>query len=199
MLGHQPDEGSALLYMPVTNASSYSTFISTLLPLSPPSQISFLTDTLYPAIFNGSYPWRSYTELADVTLGDAFFLNCGIAWLGKWGSGGKGKAWAYEFNIPNQTFHGADVMSTFYDMPFPYSFPVYAEVARTHQRFLTNFIKNYDPNVGTRVPAFKSYGSQGQMLEYKLDAAGSADFCTIIKDPDVNLRCDWWEKGAYPH
>jgi hypothetical protein len=184
--------------MPVTDAQSYSTFLSTLLPLSPPSQISFLTDTLYPPVFNGCYPWTDYTSLADVTLGDALFLNCGISWLGK-AFAGRQRAWAYDFNIPNQTFHGADVMSTFYDAPFPYSFPVYPEVARTHQKFLTNFIKNHDPNIGARVPEFKIYGSQDQMLEYKLDAAGNADFRTMIKDPDVNSRCNWWEKGEYPH
>jgi hypothetical protein len=85
-----------------------------------------------------------------------------------------------------------DLLSTFYDGPEenPIAVP---EVALVHQRFLVKFMKY-------GVPKFEGYdaGKGNNPLNYRLDGMGRAEFVKIV-DPDVNMRCAWWETLDYPH
>jgi acetylcholinesterase len=205
-MGRQSDEGGNLLPAPIDSEEAYDAFLPYFFPTGPQSLIDKFKAEIYPRVFNGTYPWRSQQERAADTLEDGITLTCAVHWvpkaLQKWQKGvlgNKHDAWAYMFSVPGNTQHGYDILSTFYDGPEgnPVAVP---DVATTHQRFLTNFIKNGNPNIGAKVPNFERYDAEkgNWLLNYTLDDAGKAKFVKA-KDPGANPRCDWWEEVNYPH
>jgi len=104
-------------------------------------------------------------------------------------------------SVPNSTaaVYARDIFSTFH-----YSSNTHGiadlNIAIVHQRFLMNFIKNADPNVGIKVPRFQGYDVErgNWMLDYRLDGDGKAEFVRI-EDPGVNGRREWLEEVLYPH
>jgi len=206
LIGRNADEGSIILSeATVGDSTPWESFLYALFPTGPQSTFDKVTE-LYPPIYNGSYPWTTLFLREGQIFADAVALSCGANWLPKALAPfkkQKDNAWAYMFSVPNITaaMHGYDIFSTFYNGPGGDN-PNIAipEVALMHQRFLVNFIKNGDPNIGARVPHFDSYdsGKGNWMLNYTLDENGRAKFVKIV-DPDVNPRCDWWETLDYPH
>jgi carboxylesterase type B len=205
LIGRQTDEGSVILSsFGIGTEIPWEYFQYVVFPTGPQATFDKLTE-LYPAIYNGSYPWSNGFMREAQVWADGVALTCAVNWLPKalqaFKKDGKENAWAYMSSVPNNTaaMHGMDLLSTFYDEPEGKGIAV-PEVALVHQRFLVNFIKNGDPNVGVKVPVFEGYaaGKGNHILNYRLDEKGTAEFVKIV-DPDVNERCDWWETLDYPY
>lgn len=204
-MGRQIDECSVILQSWGVGAEiPWEYFQCVVFPTGPQAAFDKLTE-LYPAIYNGSYPWMSGWMRESQVWGNGVALTCNMNWVPKalqhFKQHGKESAWAYMSSVPNDTaaIRGMDLLSTFYDGPVGNPIAI-REVALVHQRFLVNFIKNGDPNIGVEVPKLEGYNAEktNSMLKYRLDKNRKAEFAKI-EDPDANPRCDWWETLDYLH
>ena len=101
MVGHNANEG--LLFTPPTsqNGSTYKATIKEDFPDMPPNVANYLTDVLYPPIYNGSYGYKDPVGRMALSISDVIF-QCNTDYFNK---AFKGNTHAYMFSIP-PAFHG---------------------------------------------------------------------------------------------
>ena len=145
--------------------------------------VNYISETLYPPVYDGSYGYTTPTYRAEVFITEAFF-TCNNNWLGHaYGN----KTFAYLFSVP-PSLHGQDIYYTYYDGP---SVNVANDtLAITMQKYFTNFVINHDPN-GPGLPAFPQYGADSTLLNLNVSTIST------IQDNVSFLRCAWWQKGLY--
>ena len=193
MTGHNQDEGS--LFAPntlVTNESSYASYLKSLItPLAAnATALSYITQKLYPPIFNGSQGYTTQTERNNLTLAAAF--DCNARFMDQ--APFTPATYAYEFSVP-PAIHGADVAYTFYD--FDTVVPVVvinATLAAIMQGYLTRFAETGQPNAPS-LPFFQP-ARPGLMVQN----LGNG-FVGPMRDErgveQLEERCGFWQDVPY--
>ncbi|KAN0099014.1 alpha/beta-hydrolase [Hyaloscypha variabilis] len=187
MMGHNTDEASEFT-SPYVNTTE--TFNQNVLQVSFPNingynTASYVMDTLYPPIYDGSHGYESNFTRATSLVSDALF-QCNANYLARaFGAAG----YAYQFSV-NAARHGDDITYTFYEGPADSI--ANDTLALAMQDIFTNFVISGNPNrVGSELPYFPDY-SQGNLL-YNFNK-------TLIDTKPDNLnndRCRWWQKAFY--
>ena len=165
-----------------TNAA----FISNLknaFPDAQPSIIDYISNTLYPEVYNGTYPYTD-TKGRTILSGSEVSFTCNTYYLNR---AFNNQTYAYRFSIP-PAYHGEDVPYTYYNGPSPAV--INDTIALSMQRYLTTFAITGQPN-RQNLPQIPLYGSNNQILD--LNVTGMVP----ISDPDANERCEWWQKALY--
>lgn len=188
MVGHNADEG-ALFTPPSVNVTGNidQLLINNFKSISQQS-LDYITDTLYPAEFNGSQGYATNFQRADKIISDLAF-TCNTNYLG---TGFNNKTYSYLFAVP-PAFHGADIPFTFYDggaLGFPLQGVTNRTVAIALQEFITSFAKTGVPEA-KGVKQFNMYGPDARVLE--LDITGIEE----VRDSNAGPRCKWWQLGLY--
>ena len=190
MTGHNQDEASRFIDNPlITNESSYAAFIESLItPLANnATALNFITQELYPPIFDGSQGYTNQTERNNLTFSDAFVCNARFMDQASFVPG----TYAYEFSVP-PAIHGADVAYTFYDFG-PVS-GVNTTVAEIMQGYLTRFAETGQPNhpmlpfFGRARPGLTVQNLGSDFVGPMLDERG-------IKQ--LSERCRFWQDVPY--
>ena len=99
MTGHNQDEASLFIDNPlITNEPSYAAFLESLItPLANnATALNFITQTLYPPIFDGSQGYTNQTERNNLTFSDAFVCNARFMDQASFVP----ETYAYEFSVP---------------------------------------------------------------------------------------------------
>ena len=160
MTGHNQDEASIFVPNPlITNESSYEAYLSSLItPLaSNATALNFLTQKLYPPIFDGSQGYTTQTERTNLTISDVFVCNSRFINQAPFIH----STYAYEFSVP-PAVHGADVAYTFYDFgPVP---GLNTTVAEIMQGYFTRFAETGQPNHPT-LPFFRPAARPGSTVQ----------------------------------
>ena len=189
MIGHNSDEGYLFTPPYVTNNTALQTSLGETFPVAPTSIINYMTDVLYPPIFNGSYPYTTEFTRAAFLVSEAFF-TCNTRYLDL---AFQNNTYAYYFTIP-PGLHGEDIAYTFFNGDTTTSndgLPVNATVALQFQDYITSFVMNGSPN-GRGTPYFPMYGSNSTVLDINLSDPGLTQ-----TDSVANARCTWWQKALY--
>ena len=190
MTGHNQDEGS--LFVPntlVTNESSYVSYLkSVITPLANnATALRYITQTLYPPIFNGSQGYTSQTERNNLTVAAAFVCNARFMDQAPFIP----TTYAYEFSVP-PAVHGADVPYTFHDFaPVP---GVNATVAAVLQGYLTRFAETGQPNAPT-LPFFHPARPGLTVQNLGNDFVGPMADERGIRQ--LSERCRFWQDVPY--
>ncbi|KIX92895.1 uncharacterized protein Z520_11371 [Fonsecaea multimorphosa CBS 102226] len=182
-----------------TNNSIFLSSITATFPGIQPSVSDYVAQTLYPPIFNGSYPYTSFFERAELTLQESAF-TCNTFFLqtaaNRKLNSVQAEDYGYRFSVP-PAYHGQDVAYTYYN-PATASPNVNATIALLMQRALTRFALTGKPNrkgdaVGTTMPVYQgtSTAAAGKILDMNVTGL------TVIADPNDNDRCRWWQKSLY--
>ncbi|KAF2136678.1 uncharacterized protein K452DRAFT_237078 [Aplosporella prunicola CBS 121167] len=188
LVGHNENEG-LLFAPPLTDSDGYLTFVKDLVPSAKSTIIDYIVNTLYPAVFDGSYGYRDEIQRAALTLAEAGF-TCNAAAL-DWAF--DNQTYAYLFAIP-PAIHGQDVPYTYYTPggPAAASFvPLDTNVTVAHalQDFIMTFAETGTPSsLVPGVPVFRMFGA-GANVE-RLGVSGIKE----AVDPAANERCKWWLK-----
>lgn len=184
MVGSNSDEG--LLFIPpeASTPRGYGLYLTENLPPSVSGSVQrYITDVLYPPIFNGSYGYKDGISRGALTLSD-FCFQCNTDYINR---AFENHTYAYRFSIP-PGLHAEDLPYTFYNGPN--SAVLNTTVALILQDYITSFAKTGIPEskIG---PNFKLHGENNHVLNLGLD--------NIYEqvDPAASARCRWWQKGLY--
>ncbi|TVY93397.1 Carboxylesterase [Lachnellula willkommii] len=192
VIGHNINEG---IYFTSPFIPTEATFDQNVILVSFPNTnasntLNYITQVLYPPVFNGTYNYTNQIERAAAIVGEALFA-CNANYLDR--AFGQ-RAWSYEFSVP-PSLHGDDVPYTFYQSPN--SAVLNDTLAVEMQEYFTNFAITGDPN-GVGLPDFPTYWSDGEsgytggkVLDLNVSSIG------VIPDVLANPRCYWWQKALY--
>ncbi|PQE13378.1 putative cholinesterase protein [Rutstroemia sp. NJR-2017a BVV2] len=189
MVGHNSDEGLFFTSPFFATEADIVADISATLPTASNATIQYITQTLYPPIYNGSYPYTTLFERANLITAELSF-TCNTRFFN---TAYDNQTHAYYFAVP-PGLHGEDIAYTFFNGDTTTSddgLPVNATVATALQRYITNFAMTGNPN-GAEVAYFPEYQSNSTTLVLGITGLGG-----VITDTTANERCDWWQQALY--
>lgn len=188
MVGHNANEGTLFTPPYIRDDVSLQAQLRTAFPATPQSQIDYLTKTLYPAVFDGSYPYRTQYDRAALIISEGIF-TCNTNYLSTaYGN----KTYSYLFAVP-PAFHGFDVAYTYFPGGAASASPTGVRnttVAIALQEFIASFAETGRPEADG-VRQFDMYGPIASVL--KLNVSGIDE----VRDSNANNRCAWWQKSLY--
>jgi len=110
-------EGTCFTSPSIQNDAAFTGLVKSLLPDAPTETITFVTNILYPPIFNGLYPHQTQSERGQL-ITQEFTITCHSYFLASAFAEaeveGLGKAWKYIFAVP-PGYHSDDVPFTFFN------------------------------------------------------------------------------------
>ena len=191
MVGHNLNESFIFTSPFINNNTALTDNLRITMPTVTDAAISYIENTLYPPIYNGSYAYDDEMTRAELIIAESTF-TCNTRYLDV---AFKNQTYSYYFTVP-PGFHGEDVPYTFFNGDTSTSddgLPVIASVATRFQQYLAGFIMDGNPNSGgsTR-PVFPLYGSNSTVLNIDYEDDGKTS-----KDSVANSRCDWWQRALY--
>lgn len=184
MAGHNTNEAPVFTPPFVKDDKSVAAFISEATPGAQQEAVDYVIKTLYPAVYDGTYPYTSPIYRTFLIWSESIF-TCNTHYLAKaYGN----KTYNYQFEV-FPAFHASDVPYTFYNgQGTNLSQFLVAPTAEALQGYITNFAKTGNPN-GPGLPVFPMQNSNA--TEQGLNAT----YVQTQRDPTSNYRCDWWQKA----
>ena len=186
MVGHNANEGTYFTPPSISTEDDVDTQLRTAYPYIPQSSLDYITDVLYPPVFDGSLGYSSQFTRAAFLIAESIF-TCNTFYLDKaYGN----RTYSYLFAVP-PAFHGLDVSFTYYTGGALSSLPIGVTnrtVAIALQEFITSFAIEGRPEA-EGIRQFNMYGPDAQVLE--LNVTGIAE----VTDSNANARCNWWQKS----
>ncbi|KAF2233725.1 alpha/beta-hydrolase [Viridothelium virens] len=193
MPGHNTDEGLLFTSPYVQNDEQFREYATTSFPGVSAAVIDYVTGTLYPPIFDGTYNYTNQLQRTALLISEAVF-TCNAYWLNE---AFRNQTFSYLFSV-YPGIHGEDVAYTFFDGqtgPIILEDVGNATFAKEFQEYLTNFAETGNPN-GDGLPQFPMYGKDATVQVLNLTAS-LAPSISQTTDPAANYRCDWWQKALY--
>jgi cholinesterase len=194
MTGHNADEGSRFVPSTiVTNESSYQEFLQSVFPslADNPEKLFFITQTLYPPIFNGSQGYTTQTERNNITIGDAVQV-CNTRYMNQ--AAFLPATYAYQFSVP-PAVHGADLSYTFYDFGSPVDDDgVNTTVAMILQHYITQFAATGSPNAH-KLLYFPPATGGLEVQNLGSDFVGPTQEESGVRG--LPERCHYWQQAPY--
>ncbi|KAE9363855.1 alpha/beta-hydrolase [Stipitochalara longipes BDJ] len=189
MVGHNSEEGELFTSPFIQTQEEYVAAIQQIFPTASEAVISYVTETLYPPTFDGSYGYLNQIERTALTVSD-ITITCNTRYLDV---AFKNETYSYIFSVPNG-LHGEDVAYTFFNGDISTGDegpPVIATLAGIFQDYLTGFAVKGTPNANG-LPWFPMYGENETVknVEY-------SDLNVVEVDPMANARCAYWQSAAY--
>ncbi|KAH0037396.1 carboxylesterase family protein-like protein, partial [Aureobasidium melanogenum] len=197
MTGHNANEGLLFTSPFINNNSALDTYLKTSFPALNymPETLNYITQVLYPPIFDGSQAQNYTNQIGRVeAILSEFVFTCNAVWLNE---AYNNQTHAYLFDVP-PSLHGQDVAYTYYNgngsaTPGTGGISLGVQsvpVALAMQEYITQFAKTGNPNIRGQ-PVFPMYGSNQTVL-----ALGPRSIAPM-RDPASAARCAWWQKGLY--
>jgi carboxylesterase type B len=191
MVGHNSDEGLEFTSPFLTSEALLEANLVSVFPTASNDTINYILDTLYPAVYDGTYGYSTLFERASLITAEVSF-TCNTRFLD---IGFNNLTHSYYFTVP-PGLHGEDIAYTFFNGDTTTSddgLPVNAKVATTLQKYITNFALSTDGNPnGVGVPFFPRYQSNSTVVELGITGLGD-----LSVDTTANNRCDWFMQALY--
>ncbi|KAM0253112.1 hypothetical protein ACHAQJ_007388 [Trichoderma viride] len=166
----------------ISNDTELLQELQRLYPVVSYENLNFLLQSLYPPVYNGSYPYTSeidrvilMTNEINFAAGQQTLLQATIAH----GTA----AYAYEFSVP-PGIHASDIPYTFYNGPAP---NVDASVASIIQHAIAGFAESGLPDAGPLgIASFPRYDKDATTVNLYINSS------VISSDTTWNNRTKWW-------
>ena len=188
MVSQVADEGALFTDPATTNETYFIASIRAKFPTASNATIQYITQTLYPPIYDGSQPYSNVLERA-VLLDGEVFITCNEFFLD---TAYQNRTYSSLFSVP-PGIHGTDIGYDFYTGEgTTYASVINATVAEAQQEFIESFATNGRPTTDIPgVPAFPIYGAGATVLNITATSFSEAH------DPAANARCQYWQKAPY--
>lgn len=186
MVGHNANEGTYFTPPFVRSDETLKAQLKSAFPVTPQQSLDYITQTLYPPVFDGSYPYRDQYSRASLIISEGIF-TCNTNYLS---TAFGNKTYSYLFAVP-PAFHGIDIPYTYYTGGAASPLEVANRtIAIALQKFITSFAEEGRP-AADGIRQFNMYGSDAAVL--RLNVTGVDQ----IRDSNANARCRWWQKALY--
>jgi carboxylesterase type B len=182
MVGHNSDEGLDFTSPFIQNETAFTDYVRSSAPDASEQALEYVTKTLYPPIFNGSYGYTDFVGRTNLFVSESSF-TCNTRYLNL---AFKNATYSYFYDIP-PGLHGQDVAYTFFNGASTQSAPI----AKAFQEYITSFVLYGTPNQ-EGVPYFPIYGRNASTQAITLSGVGSQ-----VNDTVANFRCAWWQKALF--
>ncbi|KAK1689004.1 carboxylesterase [Colletotrichum godetiae] len=170
---HNSDEGFIFTSPLIKTDHEYvSGFLQNLLPDASDDVIDYIKTELYPAVYDGTHPWKTPLERTSATIAEAWFI-CNNQFLNE---ALGGDAHNYLFDVP-PGYHGTDIAHTFFNGE-----------ATTLQAYVTIFAKTGGPNA-VNIPWVPVYGQNATYVSIYDELP--------VSNNDAMDRCSWWQRAVY--
>lgn len=189
MTAHNSNEGAFFASPFFSTEADIAHNLIAVLPTISNSTIAYITGTLYPPVYNGSYPYTNIYERVSLITAEISF-TCNTRYLN---TAFLNETHSYYFTVP-PGLHGEDIAYTFFNgdtTTLDDGLPVNATVAAVLQRYIMNFVVTGNPN-GDKVPFFPEYQSNATTV-----VIGSTGLGSLQTDTTANNRCEWWQQALY--
>jgi cholinesterase len=190
MVGHNSNEGAVFTSPFLTTDALLQANIETVFPTASNETVTYMMDTLWPAVYDGTYGYTSIFERASLITAEVSF-TCNTRFFD---IAYQNETYAYYFTVP-PGLHGEDIAYTFFNgdtTTLDDGLAVNATVATALQKYITNFVMSGgDPN-GSGNPYFPKYQSNDTTLVLGDDGIGA-----LVVDTTANERCDWLMAAKY--
>ncbi|KAI0886712.1 alpha/beta-hydrolase [Annulohypoxylon maeteangense] len=182
MVSHNTLEGLIFTKPSIKTTEDYLDMLREAMPTISNETLGFISNTLYPAVFNGTYGYTDQFQRALVTIQDSTIV-CNTRYLA---GAMSDRAYGIQFAVP-PGIHGEETAYIFQNGA---TSGVAQNVADNLQQYIVSFVMNSVPTDvnGLRMPL---YGNAAQLTS--MDASGS----TVVKDDTANSRCSWWQQALY--
>lgn len=188
MLGHNANEGILFTSPFIATEADFRTYLGNNFPAATNGTLSYIQNTLYPPVYDGSLPYTSIIGRASLLASELSF-TCNAVYM-DYASGNT--SYAYIFDVP-PSYHGQDIPFTFYNGGGRSATILNATVAVALQDYITTYAEfgfPTSPDVqGT--PNFTMYGADSMVQDLGLTSISR------IRDPASNQRCAWFQKALY--
>ncbi|KAJ5758315.1 uncharacterized protein N7511_007009 [Penicillium nucicola] len=192
MVGHNADEGLLFTSPASVNSSGLAEQLMQLSASIPANVTKFITEDLYPPIYNGSYGYTDSVARTALVISDLIF-QCNTDYFNR---AYDNQTYAYEFVIP-PGIHGQDVGYTFYNNASAANGVLgtlgaiaNVTVALAMQDFFTSFTQHGVPK-SHLAPPFRHHGERATIM-----AIGNHTI-QPVRDPTSNPRCAFWQTAPY--
>ena len=187
-VGHNTDEG--LLFTPpyVQTQAEFVAAIQALFPSADAANISYITNTLYPPVYNGTFGYTNAIGRTALAISN-FIVTCNAEAL----ASNLNPGYLYVFSVP-PGLHGEDIEYTFFNGASGSSddgVSVNATVAGVFQKYLTDYATT-GKATASGFNDFAVYSSQDTANNIGLTGLG-----TQIKDPGAVSACSFWQQAPY--
>lgn len=187
LVGHNAAEGTYFTAPSAQSNEALAKQLRVAYPYAPQSSLDYISTTLYPAVFDGSYPYTTQYQRASLIVSEGVF-TCNTNYLS---TAYHNETYSYLFAVP-PAFHGLDVSYTYYDggALSPPLGVTNRTVAIALQEFITSFAAGGHPEADG-IRKFDMYGENANVLRLKTTGIDE------VRDDNANARCAWWQKGLY--
>ncbi|KAG9380385.1 PnbA Carboxylesterase type B [Pyrenophora tritici-repentis] len=185
MVGHNANEGALFTPAFIPNDTVLESQLSGSFVNIPKKFLNYITKTLYPPVFDGTYGYKSQFERGSLIVAEGVF-TCNTEYLSRaYGN----STYSYLFSVP-PAIHGMDVPYTYFPGGAATEQVANVTVAVALQNFIASFAETGVPDA-KGVKQFNMYGANARVIE--LGIKGIEE----IRDSNANARCAWWQKALY--
>lgn len=188
MVGHNVNEGTYFTAPYINSTESLIEALQGTFPYAPGPSIDYITQVLYPPVYDGSYGYTDDFTRASLIVSEAIF-TCNTNYLS---TGFNNKTYSYLFAVP-PGFHGFDVAFTYYTGGAISNLPTQVTnqtIAIALQEFITSFAIEGRPEA-EGIRQFNMYGPDAKVLELNITGIDE------VRDSNAGPRCSWWQKALY--
>ncbi|KAJ5117368.1 Alpha/Beta hydrolase protein [Penicillium atrosanguineum] len=183
MVGSNSNEGLPFTPPSTTDQSGYLEYLQNSLPGVSHFALEYISQVLYPPIFNDNFGYTTGLERGALTHSDLAF-QCNTDFVNR---AFNGETYAYRFSIPPGV-HAEDLPYTFFNGPD--QAVQNSTVALILQDYIVNFAKSGIPSSSIG-PVFETHGDARSVQNIGLE-----NILTTL-DPAASERCQWWQNAAY--
>lgn len=184
LVGRNTNEGLGFC-PPAVNDAEYRAFLRFTFPSAVDSVIDYIADSLYPAVYDGTMPYRDPIARAALTVTEYLFTCNAVALDRAYGNRSHG----YLFGVP-PGLHGQDSSYVHYD---PSSSAVNETIAYAMQDYIIGLVVRGIPDsLVDGLPYFPSYAENGTVLNITNDGIVPG-----VTSEGTAERCEWWQLQLY--
>lgn len=184
LIGHNSDEGLLFTQPNETTNAAFAAELAMTYPDINPSILNYITNTLYPPVFDGSYGYTTQLQRSILATSESIF-TCNTFYLDR---AFKNNTHSYQFSaFPG--IHGQDITYTFADGDATQQVPL---VALALQTYITTFVINGMPTNtnAAGVPMFPTYGTNDTVVNLNTNISQ-------IMDANASPRCQFWQQALF--
>ncbi|EHK26551.1 uncharacterized protein TRIVIDRAFT_52507 [Trichoderma virens Gv29-8] len=175
--GHNVDEGLVFTNPLLMLNGTYPELLQSLFSNLTASEMTFIENSLYPPVFDGSYGYANEFERASTTVADVSIV-CNVDYMGR---AYNNATYSYEFSV----YPGIHAQDLAYE--FNSTSVVNQTVASAFQAYISSFVDTGIP-VGHNLPPIPQYGPDALTMNLTTTGIEIATPANIDRE-----RCAYWQ------